>query len=630
MRVLPVIFAIGAAMAAEWHGYEKREFTVDGVAGYVVLPRVAAKGNPWLWRARFPEFHPEAAEGLLAKGYHVAYYDLPNVFGSPRAMDSWDRFYAHVTKEFALAPKVALEGVSRGGLFVYNWAVRNPDKVDCIYCESPVCDMKSWPGGKGKGQGSKADWEEALRSYGFTEQQMIDFRGNPVDTLAPLAMRRIPVLHVVSEEDQVVPPLENTAVFAKRYREAGGPIQVYTNRSGPQSLHGHHFPLDDAGMEVGFVLRHTTGAGLTPWETPYFKLRDGLRNSFAKFSKGGDARVVFLGGSITAGKGWRESVGEWLKKKFPQTRFDFVNAGRPSMGSTPGAFRMLADAFGRGPVDLLIHEAAVNDSTNGFGPKEQVRGVEGIVRQARTMNPSIDIALLHFVDPEKVADYRAGRTPEVIVSHERVAARYGLASLDLAREVTDRMDAGEFTWEKDFVELHPSPFGQGVYHRSILRMLDAAWRDESAGVRPYVLPEPLDAGSYFRGRLAPPDAAELGKGWRMEREWQPADKAATRPGFVKVPALVTETAGAELRLPFEGTAVGVFVAAGPDAGAVEFSVDGAPFRRQELYTRWSRGLHLPWAYILEGDLAAGKHELRLRSVAGAKGSAVRIMHFLLN
>jgi hypothetical protein len=249
--------------------------------------------------------------------------------------------------------------------------------------------------------------------------------------------------------------------------------------------------------------------------------------------------------------------------------------------------------------------------------------VEGIVRQARILNPSIDVVLLHFVDPEKVASYRAGVTPEVIGSHERVAGRYGVASLDLAREVTDRMDAGEFSWEKDFVNLHPSPFGQGVYFRSIVRMLESAWREPSAGSRGHAMPAPLDAHSYFRGRLVEPSAAA---GWRVEPSWRPADKAATRPRFVDVPVAVGDAPGAVLTLPFEGTGIGLFVTAGPDAGVVEFSVDGGAWRRQELSTKWSKGLHIPWAYVLDGDLAEGRHELRLRMASGV----ARIVHFLVN
>lgn len=629
MRLFLALLVGGGLFGAEWHGFEKREFTVDGVAGYVVLPQVAAPGRPWLWRARFPEFNPRAAEGLLAKGYHVAYYDLPNVFGSPKAVENWDHFYAHVRREFGLAEKMALEGVSRGGLFVYNWAVKNPEKVDCIYCESPVCDMKSWPGGKGKGQGSKSDWEQALAAYGFTEAQMMAFAGNPIDTAATLAARRIPVLHVVNEADAVVPPRENTAVFAQRYKDAGGAITVYQNTGGPASLHGHHFPLDDAAMEVNFVLRHTpgmthlAGTGLTPHGTEFFKLRDGLRNSLARFAAGGEARVVFLGGSITEGKGWRDAVGAWLAKRFPRTKFDFVNAGISSTGSTPGAFRLRRDVFGRGPVDLLFQEAAVNDATNGYGAREQVRGVEGIVRQARKLNPAIDVVLMHFADPEKVASYRAGRTPEVISAHESVAGRYGVASVDLAREVTERLEAGEFDWDRDFVNLHPSPFGHGVYTRSIVRMLEAAWREPAAGVRAHAMPPPLDERSYFRGRLVEPQAA---RGWRVEANWRPTDNAATRPRFVDVPVAVGDTPGAELKLPFTGTGIGIFVTAGPDAGVVEFSVDGGAWRRQTLATKWSKGLHIPWAYVLDGDLNDGAHELRLRVVTGV----ARVVHFLVN
>jgi len=60
------------------------------------------------------------------------------------------------------AEKPALIGLSRGGLYCYNWAIENPDKVACIYGDAPVCDMKSWPGGKGKGVGSPDSWKQAM------------------------------------------------------------------------------------------------------------------------------------------------------------------------------------------------------------------------------------------------------------------------------------------------------------------------------------------------------------------------------------------------------------------------------------------------------------------------------------
>lgn len=107
----------------------------------------------------------------------------------------------------------------------------------------------------------------------------------------------------------------------------------------------------------------------------------------------------------------------------------------------------MRDAFSRGPVDLLIAEAAVNDDANGFPAKEQLRSMEGIVRHARLVNKNLDIVLLHFVDPAKRGTIRRGRTPQVIATHEHVAAHCGVLSIDLSREVTERIDAGEFNWE---------------------------------------------------------------------------------------------------------------------------------------------------------------------------------------
>lgn len=76
-------------------------------------------------------------------------------------------------------------------------------------------------------------------------------------------------------------------------------------------------------------------------------------------------------------------VAQYLQERFSDTEFDFINAGIPSTGSTPGAFRLANDVLSKGTVDLLFEEAAVNDYHNGRSVTEQIRGMEGIVRYAR-------------------------------------------------------------------------------------------------------------------------------------------------------------------------------------------------------------------------------------------------------
>ena len=367
----------------------------------------------------------------------------------------------------------------------------------------------------------------------------------------------------------------------------------------------------------------------------YFELRDGLANAHLKFAREKAGRIAFLGGSITASGGWRDHTIRYFQDKFPETKFEFISAGIGSMGSVPHAFRLERDVLSKGPVDLLFVEAAVNDTTNTPDATHMLRGMEGVVRHARTVNPLTDIVHMHFVMPPHMVDYNKGAVPESIAQHEKVAAAYGNVSLQLAREVTDRINAGEFTWEKDFVGLHPSPFGHQLYANSMARMLDAAFAlPLTAAAKPHPLPTSIDALSYARGRLGNIAEARLLKGFTLEQAWKPTDQKGTRPGFVNVPALVGTEPGAEFEFSFEGTGVGLFIAAGPDAGQIECSIDGGDYRMTETFTHWSAGLHIPWALILDDGLKPGQHTVKVRIAAGhhgkGTGTALRVFHLLLN
>jgi len=236
------------------------------------------------------------------------------------------------------------------------------------------------------------------------------------------------------------------------------------------------------------VVNSTLGQGLN--SADYHAHRNPLTNSFMKFQNEKKGRVAFLGGSITHNGGWRDSICNYLEEKFPETEFDFVAAGIPSTGSTPAAFRFERDVLKNGQVDLLFEEAAVNDDTNGRTPDEMIRGMEGIVRHARNENPKCDMVIMHFVDPGKMDEYRAGKTPQVIQQHEKVAEHYDISTMNLAKEVTERIDAGEFDWENDFINLHPSPFGQGIYAHSMLQFLEDEFSKDFSGKNISVLKLP--------------------------------------------------------------------------------------------------------------------------------------------
>ena len=643
LALLSFVFSSSTSLAETWQGFSKIDFVVDQHKAFLIEPAVAAPGRPWIWRTEFFGHQPQADIVLLKKGFHVAYVDLQNLYGSPTAMAIMDSTFEKLTADHRLSQKTVLEGFSRGGLFALNWAARNPDKVACIYNDAPVCDFTSWPGGKGKGKGSPGDWGRLLKLYQLTELEAATSKLNPINNLEALASAKIPLLHVCGATDDVVPIDENSLLVQKRYQELGGSMTLISK---PNCNH-HPHSLEDPTRIVNFVLAHTgfpdqVTEPRTPFGYDYFQLRDGLRQCRDKFLNDKRGRVAFLGGSITASKGWRDLVCEDLKRRFPDTEFDFIAAGIPSLGSTPGAFRFERDVLAKGTVDLLFEEAAVNDDTNGFADIEQVRGMEGIVRQALLSNPKMDVVLLHFVDPGKIAEIRQGKTPVVIANHERVAEHYRIPSVNLAKEVTERIEAGEFTWEKDFRDLHPAPFGHDLYAKSISRLLSAAWvdADTNSNAMARKLPEPLDKSSYFLGRLVGPSVANdnkmltLDQGWSIDQRWKPDDKAGTRPGFVDVPALVANAPGSTMKFAFKGIGIGIFIAAGPDTGSIEYRVDQGAWQKQSLYTQWSSGLHLPWTKMLASELSDGNHELEIKiseeADAKSQGHAVRIIHFLVN
>lgn len=369
----------------------------------------------------------------------------------------------------------------------------------------------------------------------------------------------------------------------------------------------------------------------------HIQKRGSLHNSKIKFERDKKGRVAFLGGSITEMEGWRDMVCRELQRRFPDTEFDFINAGISSTGTTPAAFRFERDVLKNGPVDLLFEEAAVNDETNNFSDIEQIRGMEGVVRHALLSNPDMDIIMLHFIWDEMLQPLEQGKMPQVILNHEKVAGYYQIPSVNLALEVSQRMQAGEFDWEK-FGGTHPAPFGHTIYATTISCLFDEMW-DNSANQQDEIIPHkipatPLDTFSYFRGGLVNVKEAALGKGWKYEANWQPKIKAGTRKGFVDVPAIEALEAGAELSFPFKGKAVGIFHVAGPDAGIIEYSIDGKSFRKKDLFTEWSEGLYIPWVTMLETELNEGDHELVIRMAkehhSSSKGNACQIFYFTVN
>jgi len=367
-------------------------------------------------------------------------------------------------------------------------------------------------------------------------------------------------------------------------------------------------------------------------------LRGDFQNARIRFERDKKGHVAFIGGSITEMNGYRPMVTDILQRRFPQTDFTVTAAGISSTCSTTGAFRLHDHILKTGPVDLLFIEFAVNDDQDAHHERREcIRGMEGIVRHTRLYNPHSDIVITYFVNPEMLATWQSGTVPRSVSAHREVAEHYRIPTINLAREVADRITAGELTWEQ-FGGTHPKPLGNRICASMIDRLMSEAWAEPlpaDAGPTAHKLPEdPLDRKSYWRGRLISPDEAEIVRDMAVKvPEWSDL-KGQCRSRFLSDRLLCATRPGAEMTLGFAGTAIGAYVLAGPDAGIVEASIDGGPYRPFNLLHRFSTGLHYPRTVIFDADLEPGMHRLRLRVGENrdeqSTGHAMRVLHFVAN
>jgi pimeloyl-ACP methyl ester carboxylesterase len=241
---------------SRWNGFLRHDFSVGGDPAIVVEPKIALSGRPWAWRGEFFGAFPNADLALLEAGWHLAYLGVPNQFGSPGAVASWEGFYRKLVKDHGLSPKPALIGLSRGALYCMSWAAAHPDETLLVYLDNGVCDFKSWPGGKAKGggigPGSAGEWENLLKAFDFkNDGEALAYTKNPVDHLGPLVASKVPILLVYADADQAVPHVENSELLYERYKAQGGPVE----RIVKPGLDHHPHGLPDPAPIVAFFAK---------------------------------------------------------------------------------------------------------------------------------------------------------------------------------------------------------------------------------------------------------------------------------------------------------------------------------------------------------------------------------------
>lgn len=610
-----------------WCGFDRYDFKYKGRDAILVVPKEPRTDRAWIFRPAFFGAFANADAELVRRGFFLAYYDLTHCYASPRSMLMADDFFDFAQTSLKLKNKVVLEGLSRGGAFALNWANHSPRKVQCVYVDAPVCDFNSWPS-----PARKELYADFLRQWGI--KSPCAFKANPIENYENLAKSGVPVLLVAGDSDKTVPYKENGAIYSKRFFDSGGNMRTIIKKGCDHHPHGLEDPseivkfIEDNSSANCSALGDRKSSGYKKFNSIHKRSGLGCLEKFGALKTG---KVAFLGGSITEMDGWRNIVQDALRRRFPGTKFEFVDAGISSLGTTPHAFRISQDIPGLKDVDLLFLEGAVNDHTNGFSREAQIRATEGIVRRALEENPNMDIVMLHFIWDGFLEDAKNSSTPQTVLNHEKVAEHYRLNSIDFVAEIGARMNCGQFGWER-FGGTHPSPFGHRLYAAAIENLFDEVTRIKET--RRGSLPSPIDKFNYSRAHFIDPQCAKIKNGWRIENPWKAKTGCAVRGRFKNIPVLETRSAGSELELEFSGSAVGIYCLSGDEAGMLEFSIDGSAPTRIDTYTKWSGQLYLPWLFIFADNLTCGKHKLTLRMSRqknpASRGTACQIIKFCVN
>lgn len=371
-----------------FHGYRAYQMG----ANKIVEPTHAAQDNPWVLRARFWGHEPQTDIALLEKGFHIAYCDVADLYGSPEAVKRYDEFYQQMALA-GLNRKVVLEAMSRGGLIAFNWAARNADKVAAIYADAPVLDIKSWPMGSG---GNEEDTQNMLKAYNFRNVEAARrWKKNPIDQMKELAA--IPIILVVGDADEVVPIASNSTIF-----EQGIPGIKVIHKPGI----GHHpHSLFNPAPIVEFILSKTN-----QWQNPAIQAVAGSEyRSGAGWSEGNEWHsisaeidsvvgsrkldILLIGNSITQAFGGNRKLVTYAPgKEYMDAISDSWEAAGISGDRTQNVLWRLQNCdYNRSTPKKVIITIGVNNIYGGDSAEDTAAGIKAVLAEASKQFPHAKI-----------------------------------------------------------------------------------------------------------------------------------------------------------------------------------------------------------------------------------------------
>ncbi len=349
----------------------------------------------------------------------------------------------------------------------------------------------------------------------------------------------------------------------------------------------------------------------------FIKVRGGLPNTSCKIACGEACTVAYMGGSVTDGMGATRGTGGWrgrsfvyLQNTYPAVAFEQVAANIGGNGSQYGVY--ITDQFvASKKPDLVFIEYAVNNAYDGCGDADTLWAhYETMIRLLRAANPYVEIVLVYVSDS-------CHRSEPIIPVLEQIADKYQLPSLNYYEAVMRAM-GDKSNWNNYFIDgVHANDNGYDVMADVAKGLLEYAMQTPAeTGERP-ITPQPQvriqsEANAFLTSTLDP-----VPSGWEKVQKFSYA-------GHHYNGCIQTTETDAPVTVAFKGTDFGVLVEFAPDAGVLEYSVDGGELQTLDCALNYSN----PKARMLLKNSANDRHTVTMRlQTADAR---MAIAAFLLN
>lgn len=228
---------------AEYHydGIRHIEFKFKNKTCIALMNEDETKRNgKTVFKTEYFSAFPELQNQMVRYGYTLIFIENRNRWGTPDQLNDQYEFIKYATRELGISEKVITIGMSCGGMMSVFLAANHPECVEGLYIDAPVMNFLSCPARFGNAPDVHDDmWQEFENAWHMTKQELLTFRGHPIDALDRLVENKIKIYMAYGDSDKTVPYEENGIVLEKKYRECGLENLLYIDKKEGVDHHPH-------------------------------------------------------------------------------------------------------------------------------------------------------------------------------------------------------------------------------------------------------------------------------------------------------------------------------------------------------------------------------------------------------